>query len=84
MLATPNSFSSRWIPWELGLADGFRGIPSNAVFPITPEGEVSAWVKSEYSNLYPKPVSMDGARQVIDPRGSNAWPLLDWLHTPIR
>lgn len=84
VLATPNTYTSRWIPWELGLADGFRGIPPNAIFPITPEGEEPSWLTTEYFNLYPKIVNLDGAWRVTDPRGTSSWPLKDWLHTQIR
>lgn len=84
VLATPNTYTSRWIPWELGLADGFRGIPPNAVLPITPEGNEPSWLRTEYFNLYPKIVNLDGAWRVTDPRGISSWPLRDWLHTQVR
>lgn len=83
-LATANSHMSRWIPWELGLADGFRGIPPNAILPITPEGQVPPWFTTEYLNLYPKIVNDNGSWAVTDPRGGLSWPLKDWLHTQIK
>lgn len=83
-LATPNSYLSRWIPWELGLADGFRGIPPNAILPVTPEGQVSMWFSTEYLNLYPKIVNTNGAWLVTDPRTGGSWSLRDWLHSPVR
>jgi hypothetical protein len=80
VLATPRSHTSRWIPWELGIGDGLKGIPPNAVLPITPEGEVQAWTTIEYFALYPKIVNQDGAWHVTDPRGtSSGWPLATWL-----
>lgn len=84
VLATSNSYTSRWIPWELGLADGFRGIPPNAILPITPEGQIPTWLTTEYVHLYPKIVNINGAWYVSDPRGNAAWPLSDWLHTTIK
>lgn len=83
VLATPNSYTSRWIPWELGLADGFRGIPPNAILPITQEGQIPAWLTTEYLNLYPKVVNINGAWLVTDPRGRTSWTLSGWLHTTI-
>lgn len=32
-LATENSMSSRWCPWELGYADGVKPLDSIAVVP---------------------------------------------------
>jgi antiphage defense system Thoeris ThsB-like protein len=84
VLATKNTYTSRWIPWELGLADGFRGIPPNAILPSTLEGEEPPWLKTEYFNLYPKIVNIDGAWQVSDPRGNPPWDLKDWLHKQIK
>lgn len=84
VLATPNTHTSCWIPWELGLADGFRGIPPNAIFPSTPEGEEPPWLKSEYFALYPKILNLDGVWMVTDPRGVLSWPLRDWLHKPVK
>jgi len=83
-LATPNSYTSRWIPWELGLADGFRDIPPNAILPITQEGQVPPWLTTEYLNLYPKVVTINAAWFVTDPRSSSSWTLSDWLHKPIK
>jgi len=80
VLATSNTYTSRWIPWELGLADGFRGIPPNAILPITPEGEVPTWLTTEYVHLYPKILKLEGAWSVTDPQGGSPWPLAHWLH----
>jgi hypothetical protein len=33
LLATENSGESKWVPWVLGAADGFKGVPSIAIFP---------------------------------------------------
>lgn len=83
VLATPNSNTSRWIPWELGLADGFRGIPPNAIIPVTPEGDFQEWLRTEYYNLYPKIVNQNGKWIVVDPRSANTWALDVWLHGTI-
>jgi hypothetical protein len=79
VLATPNSHTSRWIPWELGIGDGMKGIPPNAILAMTPEGDVPPWTKIEYFALYPRIVNEDGAWHVTDPRGGAGWPLKDWL-----
>jgi len=84
VLATPNTHTSRWIPWELGLADGLRGIPPNAILPSTPEGQEPNWLKSEYFSLYPKILKIDEVWRVTDPRGTVSWPLRDWLHASVK
>jgi hypothetical protein len=83
VLTTPSSRTSRWIPWELGLADGYKGIPPNATLMFTPEGIVETWTKEQYFNLYPKIVNDNWNWVVTDPRGSATWPLKQWLHTPL-
>lgn len=79
VLATPNSRSSRWIPWELGLADGYKGVPPNAVFPATATGIIEPWTSEQYFNLYPKIVNNNGNWFVTDPRATGMWPLRQWL-----
>lgn len=79
VLATPNSHESRWIPWELGLGDGMRGIPPNAVLPVTLTGEVAAWTAAEYFAVYPKIARIDLKWRVIDPRNGGSWPLAQWV-----
>lgn len=34
LLATPGSIRSIWIPWELGLADGVKGLNKIAILPL--------------------------------------------------
>jgi len=48
-LATQNSMSSRWCPWELGYADGVKQIENILVLPTSdPAGSYG----SEYLDLY--------------------------------
>jgi len=49
-LATQNSMSSRWCPWELGYADGRKGKEPIAVIPTVDDAGVS--YGSEYMELY--------------------------------
>lgn len=83
VLATTNSHTSRWIPWELGLSDGYKGVPPSAILPITQEGVIPEWYKSTYVQLYPRIVNIDDAWRVLDPRDNKHWPLRDWLHNNI-
>ena len=35
MLTSENSKESRWVPWELGIADGYKGVSEIALFPAS-------------------------------------------------
>ena len=51
ILTSENSKDSRWVPWELGLADGHR-MPSNvAILPTVIKGN-HKWTEQEYLGLY--------------------------------
>lgn len=68
-LATSNSMSSRWCPWEIGYADGIKPIDRLIVIP-TQEGYTTHG--SEYLQLYRHiDFSRSGRLAVYDP-GSNS------------
>lgn len=48
-LATPNSMSSRWCPWEIGYADGKKPIDKILVLPTSDSAGTHG---SEYLQLY--------------------------------
>jgi hypothetical protein len=52
MLASPKSKDSRWIPWELGLGDGFDRQYSVALFPSAESSSDMSWSEREYLGLY--------------------------------
>lgn len=79
VLVSPNSRSSRWIPWELGLADGFKGIVPVALLPITQNGDEESWAREEYFALYPRIFRSDNTWKVMDPRDQVPWLLQNWL-----
>lgn len=48
-----NSTTSRWMPWEIGYFDGFRG-DKIAIFPLIPStSPTSTFQGQEYLGLYP-------------------------------
>ncbi|MGE0395971.1 MAG: toll/interleukin-1 receptor domain-containing protein [Kofleriaceae bacterium] len=54
-LVTENTSSSRWIPWEMGLADAVATEDRVALFPLRPASSSSeAWARQEYFALYPR------------------------------
>ena len=51
LLATNNALSSKWVPWELGYADGLKGTEHIAVLAVKPDGK--EWAGNEYVGVYP-------------------------------
>ncbi len=50
---TKHIVGSRWIPWEIGLADGLHGINNVALFPLLAPSVKDVPVEKEYLDLYP-------------------------------
>lgn len=90
VLISENSYSSRWIPWELGLADGFKGVASVAILPISKSANEGDWAKQEYLGLYPRIIygglkdHVGDVWKVYDPRDKANWALAEWLHEPVK
>lgn len=82
LMATPNSSESKWIPWELGLGDGFVKYNNVAIMPITRNSD--NWEEQEYYSIYgyiKKAKSTNGLRYdyaIFYPDGSAEW-LLNWI-----
>ena len=52
LLVSTNSKDSRWIPWELGLADGTTRPARVALFPVAGTSHEQSWANAEYLGLY--------------------------------
>lgn len=52
VLVTENSKNSKWVPWELGIADGHKPIANIAVLPI--DRYTCRFTGNEYLDIYPK------------------------------
>lgn len=46
------SNDSRWVPWQLGLSDGFKTPRHMVVYPETANAENSDWAKEDYLGVY--------------------------------
>jgi hypothetical protein len=88
LLASPNSKESRWVPWELGIADGDKGLGKIALFPATDRPQNHAWASWEYLGLYRRIVwgDLKGHQKkvwmVIDEKRNVATELSTWLNGP--
>lgn len=54
VLVSENSKNSRWIPWELGIADEKKKIHNIALLPKVEGNENPEWPEQEYLGLYPR------------------------------
>jgi hypothetical protein len=85
LLVTPNSNGSIWMPWELGLADGQKGEPSVALFPVVQFQSQTEWTQQEYLGLYRRIVwgdlqgRPDKLWLVYNHHNHTAEPLSSWL-----
>jgi hypothetical protein len=85
LLASSNSKDSRWVPWELGIADEAKGLPRVAILPAVDERSDVSWTNWEYLGLYDRIVWGDLKGQsskvwmVLDQRKSTAVELSHWL-----
>ena len=52
LFATDNSKDSKWVPWELGLADGFKNAGGVAIFPAVENLSNTEWTEREYLGVY--------------------------------
>lgn len=85
LLATINSNSSKWVPWELGIGDGYKSMSNIAIFPATDSVDQKAWASWEYLGLYHKICYGDLSGysnkvwMVRDDRNNTAFELKKWL-----
>jgi TIR domain len=85
LLASKNSKESKWVPWELGIADGEKGMSKIALFPASDSSYEKAWASWEYLGLYRRIVwgghqSYNGnIWMVLDEKKNTATELSKWL-----
>lgn len=85
LLASKNSKESKWVPWELGIADGIKGTPKIALFPASDSSYDKAWASWEYLGLYDRIVwgKLEGYQKevwmVIDENNNTGTELRKWL-----
>ena len=68
VLLSSNSKESKWVPWELGYADGVKGVGNIAILPIL-RNSYDSFRGIEYMDLYAK-IGLEGTgynqRSVIE------------------
>jgi hypothetical protein len=73
---------SRWVPWEIGYADGSKGLATVALLPIEREGSVVG-IEQEYLDSYPRfaveVINRNLTIIIHDPRDGRYWTAGEWL-----
>ncbi|TAY75146.1 toll/interleukin-1 receptor domain-containing protein [Rhizobium ruizarguesonis] len=52
VLTSVQSKESRWVPWELGLADGYLTTKNTAILPAVDSKDDYKWAEREYFSIY--------------------------------
>lgn len=87
LLASKNSKDSRWVPWELGIADQAKGLSKVAVLPTVESQADVTWSSWEYLGLYDRIVwgDLEGEVKrvwmVLDEKKNRATKLSEWLRS---
>ena len=85
VLVTPNSKSSCWIPWELGIGDQKKSLRSVAILPANQDGLREDWPAQEYLGMYPRIVwnkfkgNSKPEWMVLDHHDNSGTALREWL-----
>jgi len=80
-MVTESCHKSKWIPWELGIADGAKGYQRAAIMPVTSGGREDGWVTMEYLGAYPRIYWHNASEswRVRDPTDDRYWGLVNWI-----
>jgi len=78
VLATRNAMESKWVPWEIGIADKTKGEPRVLILPVAdPSG---AFHGNEYCQLYRRVIfADDGKAAVFEPEKTQGQYLVSYL-----
>jgi hypothetical protein len=87
LLATTNSKDSKWMPWELGIADGLKHQQCTAILPGVDSRFDTSWTEQEYLGIYDRIVwgSLKGYSSevwmVLNQEKNTATTLSKWLRS---
>lgn len=77
LLATNNALASRWVPWELGIADVEDGKRKIAILPV--EDPPHRWTGNEYVGVYDRIERIGSHFMVIEPGKQTGIGLEEWI-----
>ena len=85
VLTSVKSKQSRWVPWELGLADGYLSPTNTAILPAVERANDYQWAEQEYLGVYDRiTFGLLGDREqpvhmVLNQEKNSAFELREWL-----
>lgn len=76
VLATKNALASKWVPWEVGVADQLKGEPLVLIIPVADDS--GQFDGSEYLQLYRRvEIATSGKQAVFEPNQTTGGILLE-------
>jgi hypothetical protein len=85
VFVTPQSTTSKWIPWEIGLANGLKKDSEIALWPSAPADVGEEWVAAGYLGIYRRIIytrtnqDPNPRWMVFNPLENRGVRLRDWL-----
>lgn len=78
VLATANALTSRWVPWEIGVADQLKGFGRIFIVPVVQTS--GHYLGNEYLQLYQRiEIARGGALAYFEPGTKEGYTLADLL-----
>ena len=78
VLCTDNAINSRWVPWEIGVADSFKKPDKILIAPVA--NSYGSFAGSEYLQLYKRiEIASDGKMAIFEPNKAQGIYAKDWL-----
>lgn len=85
VFVTENIKDSKWVPWELGLSDGYKHTSNTVVFPGVEDALKTSWLHQEYLEAYDRIVwgpmvgQPESVWMVWNQEANTACTLREWL-----
>ena len=79
IVVTDNSINSKWVPWELGVADTLKGYKNVAILPIESKNVSENFIGNEYLGIYNQIREKSGELVIYNPQSKETTPIEEWL-----
>lgn len=79
IVVTDNSINSKWVPWELGVADILKSYENVAILPIESKNVGENFIGNEYLGIYQQIREKNGKLVIYNPENQITTPIEKWL-----
>lgn len=79
IVVTDNSINSKWVPWELGVADILKNYENVAILPIESVNMDEKFKGNEYLGIYKQIRERNGKLVVYNPENKETTSIEEWL-----